>query len=418
MKILCISIGTRGDIEPFAALAEILGQRGHEVVCAFPEQFAKYARESNARFFPMKREFLEMLDSSAGKAALGGGGSVLDRFRSYYSLYRQNRIISFQMLQQQKEFIEQESPDVILHSLKAFYPIYWHLDHPGKAILVSPIPCVLHPADGMASIFLNGKDYGSVINRRSYAFMRRLSMSFFRSQLNRMEIRTSKKELNRSFMEEKVIYTIADSLYPEMDEWPDHVRVVGYLERDKTIHWTPPGELDSFLEKYPEPLFITFGSMTNPDPEGKTKFILDTLKNTGIPAIINTAAGGLIKPEKDLPDHVFFVSDIPYDWIFPRVRAVIHHGGAGTTHLALKYGCASMIVPHIPDQHLWNRILSGHGVGPKGPGISRFISDETTGKINDLYENVAYRETAGRLGSALRREDHTATILRLVEGEG
>lgn len=415
MKILCISIGTRGDIEPFAALAEMLGEYGHEVICAFPEQFSKYARETKSGFYPLKKEFLEMLDSAAGKQTLGGGGSLFHRIKSFYGLYRQNRVVSFELLKQQKELIEREQPDLILHSLKAFYPIYWHLTHPGQVILVSPIPCVIHPVREMSSIFLNGKNYGESINRWSYGFMRRLSMGYFRGQLKKLGITDVRKnDLDKCFLEEKLMYTISGSLYPERDNWPDQVKVVGYLERDKIMHWQPHSELEEFVNRNPNPLFVTFGSMTNPDPEGKTFFLLEVLRESGIPAIVNTAAGGLAEPEDYDRRMVHFVSDIPYDWIFPRVRAVIHHGGAGTTHLALKYGCASMIIPHIPDQHLWNRIVSQHGAGPRGPRISKFVAEETRQKIKDLYRNDVYLHAAEKLGEKLRGESHTQEILKLI----
>jgi len=89
--------------------------------------------------------------------------------------------------------------------------------------------------------------------------------------------------------------------------------------------------------------------MLNPEPEIKTKTIIEIFERNSIPAIINTASGGLVRPEKFDSQLIHFVAQIPYNWIFPKMYGVIHHGGSGTTHLALKHGCATMIIPHIID---------------------------------------------------------------------
>ena len=74
MKIILISIGTRGDVEPFLAIGEILKEKGHQVICAFPEQFRNLVEDSKMEFASLGTKFIEMLDSDAGKAALGGSG--------------------------------------------------------------------------------------------------------------------------------------------------------------------------------------------------------------------------------------------------------------------------------------------------------------------------------------------------------
>ena len=121
------------------------------------------------------------------------------------------------------------------------------------------------------------------------------------------------------------------------------------------------------------------------------------------PAIINTADGGLIKPDKFNSELIYFVSQIPYNWIFPKMYAVIHHGGAGTTHLAIKYGCAAMIIPHIVDQFVWDKMISDLGVGPKGIKINRINSKKPRPKDGALfspYKGVRHATLRGLAGVA------------------
>lgn len=77
MKILLISIGTRGDIEPFLTIGELLQEKGHQVICAFPEQFSNLVDVSNLEFASLGLKFIDMLNSDDGKAALGGNTSGL-----------------------------------------------------------------------------------------------------------------------------------------------------------------------------------------------------------------------------------------------------------------------------------------------------------------------------------------------------
>ena len=84
--------------------------------------------------------------------------------------------------------------------------------------------------------------------------------------------------------------------------------------------------------------------------------------------------------------------------------AVIHHGGSGTTHLGIKYGCASMIIPHIIDQFVWNRIIADSGAGPKGITIGKITTTNLETLILELYHNKEYKERATKLAAQMQKE--------------
>lgn len=210
------------------------------------------------------------------------------------------------------------------------------------------------------------------------------------------------------------IYTISPSLFPIPDEWGDQHKVLGYHNRGKPIDWQPDNALLEFLKKHPKILFITFGSMINPAPETKTGTIVGILERNHIPAIINTASGGLVKPDHYDSGLIHFVSQIPYEWIFPRVYAVIHHGGSGTTHLGLKYGCATMIIPHIIDQFVWNRIVYRKGAGPRGMKIGRIDMKNLEPRILDLFDRKEYKECAEKISGLMASEDLEEELVRSI----
>lgn len=157
-------------------------------------------------------------------------------------------------------------------------------------------------------------------------------------------------------------------------------------------------------------LFISFGSMINSNPYEKTKIFLDILQRYRIPAIINTASGGLMEPDLYDDELIHFVTNIPYKWILPRVYGVIYHGGSGTTHPGLKSGCATMIIPHIIDQFVWDDIIVEIGAGPKGISIGKISSDNLKLKIRDLVRNDSYKQAALDISGQMKEEDFREEI--------
>ena len=129
--------------------------------------------------------------------------------------------------------------------------------------------------------------------------------------------------------------------------------MAGYWLLDSLPDWRPPADLVDFLDSGPPPVYIGFGSMSNRDPENTTQIVLGALRHAGQRGLIATGLGGLTRT--DLPDDVFMLESIPHGWLFQRVAAVVHHGGAGTTGAGLLAGAPSVIVPHFADQLFWAR---------------------------------------------------------------
>jgi len=405
MNIILMSIGTLGDMEPFLAIGEILKEKGHQVICAFPEQFRNLVEDSNMEFVSLGTKFIEMLDSDDGKAALGGSGSGLKKMLAYIRLARNQTEINKELVNKQYKLIESEIPDRIVYNGKAIYPIIWGLSNREKTILISPLP-YMHYVRNHTHVAFNS-NFGTFLNKLTFSLANfgLVIIVMITKRWLKITRKITRKQLRNTLLTNKAIYTISPSLFSRPDYWNENLKVLGYHERNKTISWRADKDLNDFLEKYNRILLITFGSMTNPEPEEKTKIIIDILERNIIPAIINTASGGLIKPDKFDSELIHFVSQIPYDWIFPKIYAVIHHGGSGTTHLALKYGCATMIIPHIIDQFVWNKIIYNMGVGPKGIKIGKITSKNLEPKIFELVNNSSFKKKAEQVARQMEKED-------------
>jgi sterol 3beta-glucosyltransferase len=415
MKIILTAIGTQGDIEPFLAVGKILKEKGHQVICAFSEQFRELTESNELEFASLGSKLFDLHNSDAGKIAMGGGKGLKKTF-AFIKLAMKQTGPNKEKETKLYELIKQERPDRVLYNSKTICPIIWEYKNSGKTTFLSPFP-YLHYVKGH-SLLVFGKNYGDFFNKltfKLYDFGVATAALTTKKWLH-IQDKIKRTELKKTVRNRKFIYTISPRLFPRPDYWESNIKVLGHHAVMKETDWKPKKELTEFIDKNEKILFITFGSMTNPEPERKTKIILEILERNKIATIINTASGGLVKPGNFNSELIYFVSQIPYDWVFPKMYAVIHHGGSGTTHLALKYGCATLIIPHFIDQFTWDEIISELGLGPKGIKISRITNKILEPKVLELLNNRSFKERSERIGNQLGKEDYKEELYKAIIG--
>ena len=159
-----------------------------------------------------------------------------------------------------------------------------------------------------------------------------------------------------------ILYGYSPAVIPPPADWGADVHVTGYWFLDPAEDWTPDAALADFLAAGPPPVYVGFGSMSSRNPEETANLILDALARAGQRGIIHAGWNGLQR--SDLPGSVMMVDGVPFAWLFPRVAAVVHHGGAGTTSAGLRAGVPSVVVPFFGDQPYWGQRVADLGVGP------------------------------------------------------
>lgn len=397
-KILLYSLGSRGDIEPFLAKGLELQEKGHEVAFCFPAQFESLAKEVSPTFFPMTEKFLALMEDPEVKKITGQIGSGWDRLQTIIRLLKSTKPLQQQLIRDQKVADDTFGPDRIIYHIKCVYPVITALRLNKSINLLSPVPCLLHsvedePAIGFGapkSKWWNKMTY-SIAN---YALIHQAILGYSNPVLKEWNIAPLKKQELQSFLLEDlpIEYAVSKELFPRPKHWPQQVTVTEFRERNKTLHWTPSDELLAFLNVHPKPLYIGFGSMINGQPKEIGKTILTVCEKLEIPVLINTSWGGIEIPAA-LPKWAFVVKDIPYDWLFGQVRAVIHHGGSGTTHSALRFNLPQLIIPHIADQFMWSRLLQKSGLGVKGFAIKDFSEERLTRSTQALLDLVVKQQS-------------------------
>jgi UDP:flavonoid glycosyltransferase YjiC (YdhE family) len=149
------------------------------------------------------------------------------------------------------------------------------------------------------------------------------------------------------------------------------------------------------------------------NPQQTTNIILEALKQTGQRGILHMGWGGL--GNQSLPDHVFKIDYAPYDWLFPRMAMVIHHGGSGTTAFGLRSGIPSCVVSFVFDQHYWGKRIAELGVGPRPIRYKELTSQRLQEAIRFGIGNSQIQQKATELGQKIRTENGIENALTIFE---
>jgi UDP:flavonoid glycosyltransferase YjiC (YdhE family) len=209
------------------------------------------------------------------------------------------------------------------------------------------------------------------------------------------------------------VYGFSPSFLPRPADWDEFQHVTGYWFLEAQTGWQPPLDLLGFLESGPPPVYVGFGSMSPDNSEHLTRLALRALELSGQRGVLLTGWGGLRR--LPVPRNVFFVDDVPHAWLFPRMAAVVHHGGAGTTASGLRAGVPSIIAPFGGDQCAWADLVGKSGLGPSAGPVQRLTPEKLANAIQIAINDSTMRARARVMGEKIRAENGIAQAIELVE---
>ncbi|CAN1767257.1 Sterol 3-beta-glucosyltransferase UGT80A2 [Linum perenne] len=201
-------------------------------------------------------------------------------------------------------------------------------------------------------------------------------------------------------------YLWSPHLVPKPKDWGPKVDVVGFCFLDLASDFEPPEELVKWLEAGPKPIYVGFGSLPVQEPEKMTQIIVEALEQTGQRGIINKGWGGLGNLA-ETKDFVYLLDNIPHDWLFLQCKALVHHGGCGTTAAGLKAACPTTIVPFFGDQHFWGDRVHARGIGPPPIPVDEFSLPKLVDAIKFMLDPQV-KKRAVELAKAMENEDGVA----------
>jgi sterol 3beta-glucosyltransferase len=200
------------------------------------------------------------------------------------------------------------------------------------------------------------------------------------------------------------------SVLPASNDWPPRVHVTGYYFFPHDHSYRPPAKLISFLERGKPPVCISFGSMVNRHKEKIDWIVREALKQTANRGIILSGWGGVQQPSSE---ELLYLEAAPHDWLLPRCKAVVHHGGAGTTAAGLRAGIPNIVVPFLGDQPFWGERVHAIGAGP-APIRVKSLSVEKLVRAIVEAGSESVRERAQAIGRQLRTEDGTGEAVKWI----
>jgi len=210
-----------------------------------------------------------------------------------------------------------------------------------------------------------------------------------------------------------VVHGYSPTLLPKPKDWSAALFVPGFWFLDGDDSDTPPPALVNFLASGPPPVYVGFGSMTGNDPERLTRVTLEALRLSGQRAVLLSGWAGLAAG--DLPPNVLRLDSAPHGWLFPRMAAIVHHGGVGTTHEALRAGRPQVIVPFFGDQPFWADRVYALGVSPPPLHQEALTAEGLAAAIGAALTEVTLRQRAAAVGAQVCAEQGVAGAVAVVE---
>lgn len=418
MNVLIQTAGSRGDVEPYVALGEGLLRAGHRVTVNTCDRFREFVEQRGLEYAWLNSGLVDLLDTEVGRGAIEDMGSFFRAIRTVPRLMRETGEIQRSMLAEGWDAARSVDPDLILFNSKMAGTHYAEkLGIP--AVLAMPLPQFVptgaFPALGFPRLPL-GRRYNRLSYRLVHAAADRIGGKFV-SEWRRAQGLSPAKGLGLLRRGDgdpvPVLHCYSENVLPRPDDWPDHVYVTGYWFLDRPEAWSPPPGLTDFLDAGPAPVHVGFGSMAGRDPARSTAIVLEAMARTGRRCILVTGWGGLVPTA--VPDDVYVLDTVPYDWLLPRVAATVHHGGAGTTAAGLRAGRPTVICPFFGDQPFWGRRVRELGVGPAPIPQKRLSAAGLADAIERACTDAAIGRRAAELGDQIRCEDGVGRATRLLE---
>ena len=419
MRIALLASGSRGDVQPYVALGKGLQQAGHEVRLVTHRDFETLARSHGLEFWPVAGNVQEIAQSQEMRSRIEGGN-----FLSLMALMAREAERGAVGLAE-GGLAACRGVDLVLGGLGGAFVGLALAEKLGLK-LVQAYYTPFTPTRAFPSFLVPRLPpwLGGLFNRLSHHLARQVMWQ----SLRRADRVARQRVLDlppapfwgpynaEPIRHTPVLYGYSPSVLPPPPDWDRSIHVTGYWFLDPEGAWTPPPALVEFLQAGPPPVYVGFGSMSQRKPEETARLVLQALAQTDQRAILLSGWSGLQKT--DVPDSVLVIDAIPHSWLFPRVAAVVHHGGAGTTAAGLRAGVPSVIVPFFGDQPFWGQRVAQLGVGPAPIPRRELTVERLAGAIHEAVTDPAMRGRAASLGATIRAEDGIARAIDVIEQLG
>lgn len=417
--ITIVTSGTRGDVEPFINFAISLKNIGFTVRLAAPIDFKEWILSHNLEYAQIGLEPIKNLLETSQKENLLHFN--IFKMRKMMAFFKQHiRDVLITTLPHITDDLSKETDLIISHvSLPASSDIAEAKNVP--LIFVSTVP--LAPTKLEQNIMMPprfGPFSGRFYNQLTHLPVRfsRVFYSAIYKELRKKLNLPSNSRFTPSFERAghpvPLLHIYSSHLHPRPEDWPENAQIIGFSFNDhENEDWQPPEDLVNFLETGEAPIYIGFGSMIPGDEKELTDLICKAVEKANVRALISKGWANLTPNSKS--DHILPIGPMPHHRLFPYCKAVVHHGGAGTTAAGLRAACPTLICPFGFDQPFWGQIIFDRGLGPQAIKLKDLTVDNLAQNLKLLNTSTEFKNNANRMAVKLNQEDAFKNLMPYID---
>lgn len=413
MHITLLASGSRGDTQPYLALGLTLRDLGHSVRIAAHENYQNFVTSYGLDYFSIRGDVTQVINGTTAQFAANADNPL-------------KVMISFNKLRKlaadtTEDFFAacQETDAVVYHPGQAV--AYYAARQRGiPAILATPY-AMTPTGDYPSILFYNGPRLGKAYNRLTYILLQQTFWmaanqtvkDFWKARFGAPPSDYGSVYSRQTSARYPTVVSGSQHVFPRPADWPEHVYQFGYWFLEEEPGWQPPADLQAFLDRGDPPVYVGFGSLGDrARAEETSRLVIQSLRMVGRRGVLAMGWNGLARPV-EIQEDIFFLEAAPHSWLFPRMAAVVHHGGAGTTAAGLRAGVPAVILPFGNDQPAWARRVFELGAGARPIPRKRLTAFNLAGALQEALAPET-RANAHALGEKIRAEEGAPGAARII----
>lgn len=408
ITILCA--GSRGDYQPYIALAQQLKKHGKEVRITASKSFEGFIKNYGIDVYPIEADIATLdIDPKLLKDA-GSADNPLKMLLAF------NKMKDYGMHMAQDYYNGCAGSELIIYHPGAAIGYFAAEKFGIPSILASPFP--MHKTKEYLSVVMYGKSKTNALNLKlSYALIQGMLWlasssslkTFWKTQFGRLPEAFGSPYERHTDRKHPAVISCSNYIFKRPGDWNEHIHQNGYWFVEESLDYTPPKDLDEFLNAGDQPIYIGFGSMSMTDKLDELgEIAVEALKKAGKRGIIS----GMCRP-KNLTKDIYVIDNIPHTWLFEHVAAVCHHGGAGTSAAGFRAGVPSIIIPFSNDQFAWAHRSYDLGIGAKPIPKKKLSADALANAIEyALQDHIV--SNAREIGEKIRQENGAIDCANII----
>lgn len=413
MSIVLLALGSRGDVQPLAALAGALSRHGQDVAVVGIEEYADLVHGLGARFIPVPGSLADAVQRGPIRDRLGttmvGQAVLLNRWISGLAPAFAGAVIA-----------QVQPGDVVISGVFTRGVAAALASARGcrvATIVYTGQPVTLQPESFCFQRFFTGwRPYDILGACFTWQLATALGASLTRSTRRTLGLPKLGFSAVAADADRHPVILAADPLLvPPAPDWAQNVHQTGYLAPPPSP-FSPPPDLAAFMER--RPVYVGFGSLTQFTSPADTQVLASASRLAGRPVLTLTRDD--MRPGEIAPG-VLAIEGAPFDWLFPRVAGVVHHGGSGTTQEALRSAVPSAAIPIGVDQPYHARRMHALGVGPAPLPHRRLSAQTLASLITEMLDSpraAVYGQRAREVAQTCRAEDGVGKTVALLDRLG